>query len=254
MPDDTIDPHAAKLLGDLLALVLSENQSQAEAAIGAIRRRAARDAVSAGALKHLAGQLLGRPPEGDGPAARELTELRWTVADKARELDRSRAARRRAEAALADVQKANNSLAANVGQLRQERRAGWQLGFLLGLALGGGCFALYGAENGFGRGPQQTFDRVSRAEVSDYLHNCFISSSNSLAGSPWPLHLLIDVDADGRITGAKISPEQAELGNPDQKMYGSMLLRTLDSGSCGSLPLPASLRGKAGRLDLHLPR
>jgi hypothetical protein len=254
MSDDTIDPHAAKLLGDLLALVLSENQGQAEAAIGAIRRRAARDGVSAGALKQVANQLLSSAPADGGAAARELIDLRRTNVDQSRELERARDARRRAEMALTNVQRANQSLAANVGRLRDGRRNLWQMGFVLGAGIVAAGFITYGVVTRFGAPVGQNFDRPARAELADFLHSCFQSSSNSLAGEPFGLRLLIDVDADGRITTARIAPGQEKGADADQEEYGNLLLRTLNSGSCGSLPLPSSLRGKAGRLELYLPR
>jgi hypothetical protein len=95
---------------------------------------------------------------------------------------------------------------------------------------------------------------VARAQVADYLHNCFISSTNSLAGTPYATHLLIEFDADGRITEARLAQDQTDGNTADEKIYSSLLLRTLNEGGCGSLPLPSSLRGKPGRLDLYLPR
>jgi hypothetical protein len=37
-------------------------------------------------------------------------------------------------------------------------------------------------------------------------------------------------------------------------LYSEMVTRTLAGGSCGTLPLPPSLQGKATQLDLYLSR
>jgi hypothetical protein len=247
--DDPIDPRAAKLLSDLLALTLSDNSAQADTALQAIRRRAARDSVTAGALKQLTQNLLGA-----GGIPREVSDLRIALASQRRDLEETRQAYHKAETSLSETQRINRVLASSNGILRRERRDGWLMGVLLGFCIAGLGFGAYSfATGGQTRGPVR-FDRVSRAQIADYLRGCYLSSSNSLVGTPIALHLLIDVDADGRITGARLAADQQGLGDADEQLYGTMMVRTLTGGSCGSLPLPASLRGRASELDLHLPR
>jgi hypothetical protein len=171
-----------------------------------------------------------------------------------RDLEETRRAYHRAEIALSDTQKINKLLVHTNGTLRQERRDGWLMGVLVGFCLAGLGFGAYSFATGGQAHLPARFDRVSRAQVSDYLRSCYLASSNSLVGTPTELHLLVDVDADGRIRGARLAPDQQGLGTEDQQLYGTMMVRTLTGGSCGSLPLPASLRGKPSELDLHLPR
>ena len=243
-----IDPRVAKLLGDLLALTLSENLAQAEAAIGAIRRRAARDSITGGALKQLVDQLLAQP------TSEQVSYLRWTIEDQRRELEQARQARHQAEAALANSQGANESLAISIGALNRSRRTGWKLGTALGAGGGlicGGLLLLMLRSAPAGPG----LDRLNRAVLNDHLRSCFMSNTNSLGGAEFPVHLLLDIDADGRIARAQVAPDQAALLNDTgHGIYAAMVLRTLGGGSCGSLPLPSSLRGKASRIDLVLSR
>ncbi|APH54644.1 Hypothetical protein GbCGDNIH9_1344 [Granulibacter bethesdensis] len=51
-----------KILGDIIALVLDENPGQSEAALIALKRRAARNNVTGGLLKNLLHELRGQPP------------------------------------------------------------------------------------------------------------------------------------------------------------------------------------------------
>ena len=46
----------------------------------------------------------------------------------------------------------------------------------------------------------------------------------------------------------------ALLADPQRARYAELLLRTLRGGSCGALPLPPRLRGKAAPLELDLPQ
>jgi hypothetical protein len=248
---DEIDPRVSKLLGDLLALTLEQNDAQAEAALAAVRRRAARDGVTGGAIKHLLGRVAGRP-------ASATDEAVGSLAGQLRDLEEMRMARHRAEAALARSEQANEALAESIGTLHRSRRSGWVVGFALGAGVAGLAVVGLGVagvhmlpENFHGDG----LDRFGRARLADYVRGCFLDSSNSLVGSPVPLHLLIDVDADGRITGAKLAPDQVgRLGTADNAIYGEMVVRTLVGGSCGALPLPGALQGRPERLDLLLPR
>jgi hypothetical protein len=181
--------------------------------------------------------------------------LRVALDAQRRDLEEARAAYHRAEISLSDTQRINKLLVRTNGVLRQERRDGWLMGVLVGFCLAGVGFGAYSfATGGQGHLLPVRFDRVSRAQVSDFLRGCYLASSNSLVGTPTELHILVDVDADGRISGARLAPDQAGRGNEDQQLYGTMMVRTLTGGSCGSLPLPSSLRGRPSELDLQLPR
>ncbi|ABI62242.1 hypothetical protein [Granulibacter bethesdensis] len=55
------DSSERKILGDIIALVLDENQGQSEAALIALKRRAARNNITGGLLKNLLHELRGQP-------------------------------------------------------------------------------------------------------------------------------------------------------------------------------------------------
>ena len=262
MGEQDTDGRVAKILGDLLALTLSENAPQSEAAFGAIRRRAERDGVTGGAVKALVTRLLRERSSDPASAEREASGLRFTVADQKRELDETRQARRLAEAALSDTRQANAALVERLGQVDRGRRAGW----VFGAAFGGVCLIVAGGVGVWVRRPAMPatsfavvgFDThdPTHSALLDFLHSCFLSNSNSLGGgTSFAMHLLIDVGPDGTMEHVRIAPDQVGLlDDPGRRRFSDLVLRTFANGGCGPLPLPASLRGKSGQLDVHLPR
>jgi hypothetical protein len=255
------DPRAAKLLGDLLALTLSENEGQATAALHAIRRRAERDGVTGGALKQVVEALAAHeppPPPPPPPAANASAELRIlhdTIEIQRRELSAARQGKQRAEAALAREQLARATLLDEAGRQYRSRRNGWMAGFLLGLGIGAAGIAATVALRGGRSFAAGALPRGARAELVDFLHSCAMTSSNSLAGVPVRVHVVVDVDGSGRIIRASLAPEEAEtLNDPEQMVFAGMVVRTLTGGACGKLPLPPAFQGHPGRLDLILPR
>ncbi|MCQ9156082.1 hypothetical protein [Acidomonas methanolica] len=95
---DNIDPKELKILSDILALVLDEQAGQAVNALEAVRNRARRNAVTAGALKNLFVAIAPNPPRAratrtraaSGAAARETQDSRqriMTLTEDLRRLD-----------------------------------------------------------------------------------------------------------------------------------------------------------------------
>jgi hypothetical protein len=253
-----IDPRKAKLLGDLLALTLSsETGKQADGAIEALRRRAATDEVTGGALKEMVTQLLeAQLPEAERP---NLHHLQWTIAEQQRDLDEVRHARRDAEAALSDIQRTHQTLAAEISAFPRQRMQAGVIGVLLGLAsaaiiaAGIWWFVLLPHQRAIAV-HNPGLDEDATAAVVDFLHSCFESSINNLGGTGFDMHVALALDATGRVTSLTLAPDQAaQLANDrDRALYSEMVTRTLTGNSCGPVPLPPSLRGKPNRLDLYL--
>ncbi|GAB6854966.1 hypothetical protein [Asaia astilbis] len=66
----SFDPKELKVLSDILALVLEEQEGQAEAALNALRSRAKRNAMTGGALKNLFVAIAPNPPPKAKPRSR----------------------------------------------------------------------------------------------------------------------------------------------------------------------------------------
>lgn len=253
--EQDVEAKAAKILGDLLALSLAENDPQADAALGAIRRRAARDAITGGAVKELIERLARHA--ADPVDARYFA---WTVDEQKREMEAMRSAHRQADAAHHSVQQTNALLAERIGLLGRARRLAWTLGFALGFgsaaALAAAAYMLllpHAAEQ-----PQANAapaGQPAQHELVEQLRSCFLSSSDSLGGgTSVPLHLQLRVSPAGGIAETRLAPGQdAALADPDHKLYSEMVMRSLAPGHCGTLDVPASLRGAGTPLDVFLP-
>ncbi|CAI9121369.1 hypothetical protein [Brytella acorum] len=86
-----IDPKELKVLSDILALVLDEQEGQAATALQALRHRARRNTITAGALKNLFVAIAPEPPKPRAKAtgtrsgtSRQGTSSRDTVENRQR--------------------------------------------------------------------------------------------------------------------------------------------------------------------------
>lgn len=76
-----LDPKEVKLLSDILALVLEEQQGQAVAALETLRRRAQRNSTTGGALKNLF-QVISADPSRAQPTDRRRSSTTRARAEK----------------------------------------------------------------------------------------------------------------------------------------------------------------------------
>ncbi len=250
------DARTTKLVTDLLALTLTENDTEAGAALSALRRRAARDAVTAGTLKQWLESLTGRP--GLPPTAPELRQLHEIIETQRQELTAARQARSRGDTAMARVRHMEAILRDAEARASGRARA-WILALGLGLGLGGGAGWLAGRSLppplATARAAKSPMTHAAWTRLTRFLDTCTLTSSNSLVGTQIRVHLLVAVNGSGRITHAEVAPDQANsFSTEEQRDYAEMMARTLDGGSCGRLPLPESLSGRAITLALYLPR
>lgn len=115
---DKLDPKELKVLSDILALVLDEQPGQAAAALETVRKRAQRNAITAGALKNLFVAIAPNPPPprpratrsrtaGSANATKEAMESRQRIAaltQDLRQLDLDlRTARARSESLQSEL-------------------------------------------------------------------------------------------------------------------------------------------------------
>lgn len=112
--NEKLDPKELKVLSDILALVLEDQDGQASNALNALRSRARRNAITGGALKNLFVAIAPNPPQRAKPRARA------TKADTGAE---AIAARQRISALTADLQQLDlelRSSRARIESLRSE--------------------------------------------------------------------------------------------------------------------------------------
>ncbi len=257
-----MDARATKLLTDLLALTLAESEAEGQAALGALRRRAARDGVTAGTIKQWLEALTGRGALS--PTAPELRQLHDIIEQQRLELAEARQGRQRSETALARARHAE-ALLRDAEMRAKARSNSWLMALVIGLGLGGGAGWLAGrmlpaparmaAQGGGARAAKGSpMTRQAWARLTDFLDTCTMTSSNTMAGTMVRVHLMIAVDGRGYITHAIVAPDQENsFATEEQRDYADMVARTLDGGSCGKLPLPASLAGRAVNLAMFLP-
>ena len=253
------DARATKLLTDLLALSLTDSEAEAEAALGALRRRAARDGVTAGTIKQW---LEALSKNGSLPAtAPELRQLHEIIEQQRVDLAEARQGRQRSETSLARARHAE-ALLRDAEARAKARSNNWLMGLMIGVVLGGGAGWLAGrmaptpAKVAAAAAPgPSVMTRQAWTRLAEFLNTCTMTSSNNMAGTVVRVHLLISVDGAGYITHAVVSPEQEnDFATEEQRDYADMVARTLDGGSCGKLPLPARLTGRPVRLAMYLPR
>lgn len=136
------DPREAKILADILALVLDEQPGSAANALEALRNRAARDGVTGGALKNVFAALAAQ----SGHAERRERELNARLARAEEELRRDRQAIRALQAALARHQHESRMLMGEIAAQRAQRpwrTVALSFGIGAGLLLGVAATQLY---------------------------------------------------------------------------------------------------------------
>lgn len=271
---DQTDAHEVKLLADILALVLAEEPGQADAALQALRRKARQSRISGGAVKELFLRLSRDQRPGatdhaedtlDTAAARLLiAELRLTVRKQERELALERDNARTLEADLYETRRRFTEVQEENVRALASRRIWVGSAFAFG-ALGVAIMALLAPAVGHlhhsaqpasvqsamavPRAPSAPAAPELTAEqgaaISDFVHSCFLTSTNAIYAGHYTLNVLVQTDETGTIRSARISDQDAaHLDDPGFRQYAELVVRSLLEPRCASLPLPEAMLGR----------